>query len=839
MKKNLLTTLFLCLTGLAHLIAQPTTAATAPTRSSTDVLSLFSDTYTNVSGTDWFPNWGQSTQVADITVEGNTTKRYLNLNYQGVQFGSGLNVSTMTHLHLDVWTPNCTAFDVYLINTPGGERPYTITPTLSGWNSIDIPLSHYTAAGGTIINLSNIGQFKLVGTPFGTSEVYLDNIYFWKPAGAPTLSDFTIPAKNLGDAAFTLTAPTSNSPGTFTYTSGNTGVATVSGNTVTIVGVGSTVITATQAAAGGYSEGIITATLVVSYPPPPTAAATPPARDVANVISLFSDAYTNVADIGWNPGWGQSTIVSDVTVVGNATKKYENLNYQGVQLASPIDVSAMANLHIDIWTPNCTSFKVSLINQGSGERAYTITPTLSGWNSIDIPLSSYTSVGGGYTVNLSNIGQLKFEGVPVGSSTVYFDNLYFWKPAGVVPTLSNFTVPAKVMGDAPFTLTAPTSNSAGTFTYTSGNTNVATISGNTVTIVGAGSAIITATQAADGSYAEGAITATLVVAFGPPLTAAPTPTRVGVNSLFSDAYTNLSGTEWNPNWGQSTQVSDIMVAGNTTKKYDNLNYQGVQFASPIDATSMTHLHLDVWTPNCTAFEVFFINAGPVERAYTINPTLSGWTSVDIPLSHYTPTINLSSIIQFKFVGTPFGSSTVYLDNIYLYNSSLPVELISFEGRFKNNKSVLTWKTASEKDNQGFTVERSANGQNFETIGEVKGVGNTNTVQNYTFTDANPLSGINYYRLRQMDYDGTTTYSKAITIVASQNDIIVKNTVANETLEITVNSENAAVVSIFNTAGQAMMTEKVQGTQNINISHLTSGMYFVRSETGAVSRFVKQ
>ena len=345
MKKNLLTTLFLCLTGLAHLMAQPTTAATAPTRGSSDVLSLFSDTYTNVSGTDWFPNWGQSTQVSDITVEGNTTKRYLNLNYQGVQFGSALNVSTMTHLHVDLWTPNCTSFQLFLINTSPGtvEQPYTITPTLSGWNSIDIPLSHFTN-----INLSNIGQFKLVGTPFGSSEVYLDNIYFWKPAGAPTLSDFTIPAKNLGDAAFTLTAPTSNSSGTFTYTSANTGVATISGNTVTIVGVGSSLITATQAAAGGYSQGTITATLVVSYPPPTTAATTP-TRNAANVISLFSDAYTNVADIGWTPNWGQSTVVSNITVAGNETKKYESLNYQGVQFASGIDASTMTNLHLDLW----------------------------------------------------------------------------------------------------------------------------------------------------------------------------------------------------------------------------------------------------------------------------------------------------------------------------------------------------------------------------------------------------------------------------------------------------------------------------------------------------------
>jgi hypothetical protein len=67
-------------------MAQPSTAAATPTRSASDVLSLYSDAYTNVSGTDWNPFWGQSTVVSDIMVAGNMTKQYSNLNYQGVAF---------------------------------------------------------------------------------------------------------------------------------------------------------------------------------------------------------------------------------------------------------------------------------------------------------------------------------------------------------------------------------------------------------------------------------------------------------------------------------------------------------------------------------------------------------------------------------------------------------------------------------------------------------------------------------------------------------------------------------------------------------------------------------
>lgn len=241
-----------------------------------------------MSGTDWNPNWGQSTIVSGITISGNATLRYDNLNYQGVQFSGGVDASAYNHVHFDIYTPNCTAFDFYLINTYNStEQKVTVNPTLNGWNSFDIPISSYNA-----INLSNIGQLKLVGTPSGSSAVFLDNIYFWN-AVTPTLGSFSVPAKELGDAPFALTAPTSNSSGTFSYTSSNTSVATISGNTVTIVGIGTSTITATQAASGSYGSANTTATLVVtapSLPTAPTTAAPTPNKSQANVISLYSNA---------------------------------------------------------------------------------------------------------------------------------------------------------------------------------------------------------------------------------------------------------------------------------------------------------------------------------------------------------------------------------------------------------------------------------------------------------------------------------------------------------------------------------------------------------------------
>ena len=347
MKNFTLILLCFLLCATQKLVAQPTVAATAPTRAAANVVSLFSDAYTNVAGTDWFPNRGQTTVVTDELIAGNTTKKYATLNYQGVQFASPVNASSMTNLHIDLWTPNCTAFDVFLINIPPltqREQAVTLTPTLSGWNSFDIPLSSYNT-----IDLANIGQIKSVGTPFGSSTVYLDNIYFWTTSTPPTISNFTVAAKTFGDPAFTLTAPTSNSAGAFTYMSSNTSVATISGSTVTIVGGGTSTITATQAASGIYGSGSITANLVVTGPSPTIAAATP-TKLAADVISLYSNAYTNVPVDTWSASWDVAD-VADVTIAGNDNKKYTNLTYAGIEFTSTvINATTMTNFHMDVWT---------------------------------------------------------------------------------------------------------------------------------------------------------------------------------------------------------------------------------------------------------------------------------------------------------------------------------------------------------------------------------------------------------------------------------------------------------------------------------------------------------
>jgi hypothetical protein len=145
-----------------------------------------------------------------------------------------------------------------------------------------------------------------------------------------------------------------------------------------------------------------------------------------------------------------------------------------------------------------------------------------------------------------------------------------------------------------------------------------------------------------------------------PTTAAPVPAYSAANviSIFSDSYTNVGGTNLGPDWGQATAVTQLLIAGNNTLKFKGLNYQGIQLGSAQNVSAMTYLHLDFWSANSTSLKVFLISPGPVEAPVTLAVPTSGWTSVDIPLSSFTP-VDLSNVIQFKFEG----SGDIYLDNI--------------------------------------------------------------------------------------------------------------------------------------------------------------------------------
>jgi len=146
-----------------------------------------------------------------------------------------------------------------------------------------------------------------------------------------------------------------------------------------------------------------------------------PTENAANVISIYSGAYTATPGVNLNPNWGQNTVQSVETIAGNEVMKLATFNYQGIDFdANPIDVTAKTSLHVDMWSANATTVNVFLIGPGAGnEQAYPVTLNANAWTSVDIPLSSYSNVTG-----KNAIRQLKLVSDPA-NTTVFVDNVYF------------------------------------------------------------------------------------------------------------------------------------------------------------------------------------------------------------------------------------------------------------------------------------------------------------------------------------------------------------------------------------------------------------------------------
>lgn len=160
-------------------------------------------------------------------------------------------------------------------------------------------------------------------------------------------------------------------------------------------------------------------------------APTPPYRGEADVVSIFSDAYDNIVINEWNPGWGQSTTLSDFDVDGDNILKYDYLNYTGIvtDYGNPTNLSQMEYVHFDYWTNDAESLAIKIVNtsqpDGSPEKEAEIAVdaiTTGEWVSVEIPLSEFST-------DMSGITQFLFVSNGV---TVFIDNFYFYKEPTVV-----------------------------------------------------------------------------------------------------------------------------------------------------------------------------------------------------------------------------------------------------------------------------------------------------------------------------------------------------------------------------------------------------------------------
>ena len=168
-----------------------------------------------------------------------------------------------------------------------------------------------------------------------------------------------------------------------------------------------------------------------------------------------------------------------------------------------------------------------------------------------------------------------------------------------------------------------------------------------------------------------------------------------------------------------------------------------------------------------------------------------------------------------------------LDDISLSRTELPITLLDYSVVLSKNKTLVKFSTATETDNDYFTVERSGDGRAFDAIGKIQGAGNSAVKQSYTFTDENPLPGVNYYRIKQTDYNGSYNYTEVKSVRHRISNSIITPGKTDGILFVTSDLKSYDVV-VYNTAGQEVQRNKsLSGDQNFSIENLQPGIYFVR------------
>jgi hypothetical protein len=417
----------------------------------------------------------------------------------------------------------------------------------------------------------------------------------------------------------------------------------------------------------------------------PTTNAPVPTNAQADVISIYGGSFTNVAT-NYDPNWGQTGFGQvDPNYdpgTGNLVLAYPNFNYQGTEI-TPQNASGMEYLHVDIWTATATNVKVSPINNGTGVSEILVDVPLvqNGWSSVDIPKSAFTGM------TWDNVFQIKFDGQGgVVPSTIYLDNIYFWKtatPPGSDASLSDLQVNGA-------TLTG-FSSSVTDYNYelVVGTTTAPQITSATTTDAGATVTSITQASGVPGTASvlvtsqNGTVTKTYNIHFAatfPNPSPLPATPDNQVLNIYSDTpgYTNT----WIPDYsfGTYSGMPDLDPTDGVNQAI-KMNFavagygQGTNVVT--DISQYLWVHFDYFADS-NSNEIRFIlianNNGPVnEYNYELRTEGSdgflvqgSWQSVSVPLSFFeNKGFNKANFFQYKLgTSSDLVSDIVYFDNIY-------------------------------------------------------------------------------------------------------------------------------------------------------------------------------
>ena len=664
--------------------AVPTDSPSAPTNDAVDVISIYSDAYTDIT-TNYNPGWAQSGSVNTTydSGDGNNVMVYTNFNYQGTEFPA-TDLTTMENLHIDIWVADASVRTIKVTPIAGDQVLITVPVTSGAWNSVDIPLTDFTGSGfDGVSQLKFDGQFAADGTtPDGAvrSDVYLDNIYFWKePAAAgtdATLSDLQIDSATISgfssgttSYSYNILEGTTDIPQITAASTTDTNAQTTITQATAIPGDATVVVTA--------QNGTTTETYTVSY-----AYVSSP----EGTWSFTPTAGAFMVGPGQGTGNYYTSSLADVTTrdclfddeyVFNADGSFENVLgsdtwLESWQAGAPAEGCGTPIAPHDGTNPATWSFNPSGTITIVGDGAFLGLAKVTNTNELGDPvddtitytLTSITNTNMTLDIQLTSGAWWRFlltkqaaAGSDATLSSLEVDSTAI---SGFSTVTTSYTYEVAVGASIPqITAATPTDANANTSI-----TQATSIPGDATVLV----------TAQDGTNTQ---TYTVSYVYSSPTTGATAPpSRYAgdVISIFGDTYTNVPIDNYNPNWGQagfgSANTSYDPGDGSTLLYYPNFNYQGIQLVGGHDASDMEYLHVDLWTLSTSAIKVSPINSGEGlgDALQTISHTIGSWTSVDIPIGDFTG-MTWDNVIQMKFDGGNGTTDAIYVDNIYFWKSS--------------------------------------------------------------------------------------------------------------------------------------------------------------------------